>query len=127
MWLVDFISADHTSSCERSVPDARKTHYQGYVMISPATNLPFTSVDTDRLLGLADSFLEDWGQSEADESAEFRDPDYPERCKEWDAIRPLLVAAPIMLSLIAELISCADPQRDFKEIKQARDLVRDLG
>ena len=54
----------------------------------------FTSVDADRLLGLADQFIEDWEET-ARESG-----DVPElkralkRKEEFAAIRPLLMAAP---------------------------------
>lgn len=52
----------------------------------------FTSEDADRLLQLADQFLEDWEENEGKE-----DPDCVERRKEWDGIRPLLAAAPLLL------------------------------
>lgn len=52
----------------------------------------FTSEDADRLLGLADQFLEDWEENEGKD-----DPECAERRAEWDAIRPLLTAAPVLL------------------------------
>jgi hypothetical protein len=51
-----------------------------------------TTEDVDRLLGLADQFLEDWAE-DAVQGGE-RDPRYEERQAEWQHIRPLLVAAP---------------------------------
>src|ERR1700675_2083307 len=57
----------------------------------------FTSDDANRLLQLADQFLTDWEEV----AHEGRDPEDIEevwqRRREWDAIRPILVAAPAML------------------------------
>ena len=61
-------------------------------MSTPAIN-SFTPQDADRLLGLADQFLEDWEQNEGKD-----DPECVERRTEWNAIRPLLAAAPTLLS-----------------------------
>lgn len=64
----------------------------------------FTSVDADRLLGLADQFIEDWEET-ARESG-----DVPElkralkRKEEFAAIRPLLMAAPEMAGMIRGLV-----------------------
>ena len=55
----------------------------------------FTTADADRLLGLADRYLEDWAE-DAIEAGE-RDEVYEERNAEWQAIRPMLVAAPDLL------------------------------
>ncbi len=55
----------------------------------------FTTADADRLLGLADQFLEDW---EGDEGSD--DLESEERRTEYDAIRPLFVAAPEMLEVL---------------------------
>jgi hypothetical protein len=52
----------------------------------------FTVEDADRLLQLGDQFLEDWEENESKD-----DPDCHERRAEWDAIRPLLAAAPDLL------------------------------
>lgn len=49
--------------------------------------------DAGRLLGLADQFLEDREQHEGHD-----DPECKERRQEWDAIRPMLAAAPDMLA-----------------------------
>jgi hypothetical protein len=54
----------------------------------------FTTADADRLLGFADRYLEDWAE-DAIQAGE-RDEIYEERNAEWEAIRPLLVAAPDM-------------------------------
>ena len=66
-------------------------------MINPVTNEPFTEADVDRILGLADQFLEDWEQNEGE-----HDPEGIERRKEWDALRPLLVQAPVLLMLLSD-------------------------
>jgi hypothetical protein len=52
----------------------------------------FTTADADRLLGLADQFLEDWAETARrhDEPAD----DCEERAAEWEEIRPLLRSAP---------------------------------
>lgn len=55
----------------------------------------FTTADADRLLGLADQFLEDWEQNEGRD-----DPECVRRRKEYDAIRPIFVAAPVMLAAL---------------------------
>jgi hypothetical protein len=55
----------------------------------------FTTADADRLLGLADQFLEDWAENAIQSGAP--DEEYEERHAEWQAIRPLLVAAPDLL------------------------------
>jgi hypothetical protein len=67
-------------------------------MINPVTNLPFTSADVDRILGMADCFLEDWENNEGHPN-NINDPldgdearECAERRKEWDALRPLIVA-----------------------------------
>lgn len=54
-----------------------------------------TTEDVDRLLQLADAFLDQWAE-DAVQSGE-RDPDYEELVDEWQALRPLLVAAPKLL------------------------------
>lgn len=64
---------------------------------------PFTTADADRLLGLADQFMADW---EANEGK--HDPECAERRAEWNAIRPLLVQAPAMLTVIQTMIERAD-------------------
>ena len=54
----------------------------------------FTTADADHLLGFADRYLEDWAE-DAIQAGE-RDEVYEERHAAWQAIRPLLVAAPDM-------------------------------
>jgi hypothetical protein len=63
----------------------------------------FTTADADRLLGLADQFMEDWEGNEGK-----HDPECAERRAEWNAIRPLLVQAPAMLTAIRTIIERAD-------------------
>jgi hypothetical protein len=58
----------------------------------------FTAEDADRLLQLADQFLEDW--EDDDGKDEFSAAECKQRRKEWDAIRPLLVAAPRLLAVL---------------------------
>jgi hypothetical protein len=55
----------------------------------------FTTADADRLLGLADQFLEEWVENAIQAGPE-RDMEYEARNAEWQAIRPLLVAGPDM-------------------------------
>ena len=58
----------------------------------------FASEDADRLLQLADQFLTDWEEDDGKDETERAD--CKERRTEWDAIRPLLVAAPDMLEAL---------------------------
>lgn len=55
----------------------------------------YSRADVDRLLGLADQFLDDWAEDAV--QGDKRDPAYEQRTQEWAAIRPLLLAAPEML------------------------------
>jgi hypothetical protein len=59
-----------------------------------------TTADADRLLGLADQFLQDWTETvrRHGESA----AGCKERAAEWEAIRPLLARAPQFLALLDE-------------------------
>jgi len=41
-----------------------------------------------------------------------------------EAWGPLFEAAPELLECVRELLACADPQRDHKEIKKARQVLR---
>ena len=63
----------------------------------------FTSADADRLLALADQFLEDWESNEGK-----HDPECKERRAEWDAIRPLLVRAPQLLKALEDAFTLLD-------------------
>jgi hypothetical protein len=63
----------------------------------------FTTADADRLLGLADQFLEDWETNEGK-----HDPECRERRAEWDAIRPLLVRAPRLLAALKDAFTLLD-------------------
>lgn len=58
----------------------------------------FTLENADRLLGLADQFLEDWESEGKD------DPECRERRAEWDAIRPLLANAPRLLTIVQDAL-----------------------
>jgi hypothetical protein len=64
------------------------------------TTRTFTTADADRLLGLADQFLEDWAET----SRRHGEPadDCEERAAEWEAIRPLLCSAPHFFELLNE-------------------------
>lgn len=70
-----------------------------------------TSQDIDRLLGLGDQFLEDW---EVSYGACLEGDDYPERKAEWDAARPLMVAAPEMFAILKDVV--ADYEGRFGEV-----------
>jgi hypothetical protein len=80
---------------------------------TPITATPIITADADRLLGLADQFLEDWEQNEG-----AYDPECHERRLEWNAIRPLFLAAPAMLKALDTIAATplwgepiADPER----------------
>jgi|HubBroStandDraft_6_1064221.scaffolds.fasta_scaffold3689448_1 hypothetical protein len=57
--------------------------------------------DVDRLLGLADQFLDDWAEDAVQGGKP--DEDYEQRSTEWKVIRPLLVSAPVMLKGLKEI------------------------
>jgi len=80
-------------------------------------NSPFTTQGADRLLGLADQFLEDW---EANEGK--CDPECAERRADYNTIRPLFVAAPKMLEAL-QLIE-VDKDGDGFICQEAMDQVR---
>ena len=52
----------------------------------------FTTAEADRLLGLADQFLQDWAETAHRHGEAAKECE--ERAAEWDAIRPLLALAP---------------------------------
>ncbi len=70
--------------------------------------ITFTTADADRLLGLADQFLEDWEQNEGK-----GDPECAQRRKEYDAIRPIFVAAPAMLAALE--VACSVREAEMAE------------
>lgn len=89
----------------------------------------FTTADADRLLGLADQFMEDWEENEGQ-----RDPECIERRREWDALRPLLMQAPALFkALEAWAFADADPAAArskgyYNRAREQRDaLLRQLG
>lgn len=59
------------------------------------------NTDVDRLLGLADQFLDDWAEDAV--QAGKPDRDYEERMAEWTATRPVLLAAPSFLKTLVEI------------------------
>lgn len=65
--------------------------------------MKFTQQDVDRLLGLGDQFLEDWGAHEGEGTPEFN-----EREAEWKAVRPLLTTAPVMRDLLERFAGNAE-------------------
>ncbi|WP_263359917.1 hypothetical protein [Acidicapsa ligni] len=66
--------------------------------------------DADRLLGLADQFLDDWAEDAVQEGK--RDEDYEQRSAEWSAIRPLLISAPALLKGLKEIAICCEGSPD---------------
>ncbi len=65
-----------------------------------------TSADVDRLLGLADRFLDDWAEDAV--QTDQQDKEYENRSEEWHAIRPLLLSAPEMLRGLRSIIAFCD-------------------
>lgn len=65
-----------------------------------------TAADVDRLLGLADQFLEDWAEDAV--QTDQQDREYENRSDEWRAIRPLLLSAPEMLRGLRSIIALCD-------------------
>jgi hypothetical protein len=78
-------------------------------IIEPLTVTGFSVADADRLLQLADQFLDDWAEDAVQSG--IRDPDYEERVDEWNAIRPLLVHAPALFAAL-EAQERADAEAD---------------
>jgi hypothetical protein len=80
--------------------------------IGRASKLPartidsWSSEDVDRVLGLADQFLEDWAE-DAVQSGQ-RDVAYEERASEWSAMRPLLLVAPELLKGLRNIVSLCE-------------------
>jgi hypothetical protein len=70
----------------------------------------FSKADIDRLLGLADQFLDDWAE-DAVQSGQ-RDPNYEERSSEWAAVRPLLLAVPELLRGLKGIVALCDGSPD---------------
>jgi hypothetical protein len=89
----------------------------------------FTTADADRLLGLADQFMENWEKNQGR-----GDPECIERRGEWDAIRPLLVQAPALFHTL-EAWAFADADRAaaerkgyYEHAREQRDqILRQLG
>jgi hypothetical protein len=68
----------------------------------------FTTNDADRLLGLADQFLEDWEDNVGKD-----DPEYAARRAEWDAIRPQLASAPKLMSALRQAVAALNAKPRF--------------
>jgi hypothetical protein len=66
--------------------------------------------DVDRLLGLADQFLDDWAEDAVQGGK--RDENYEQRSTEWKAIRPLLLFAPAMLKGLKEVAHFSQDSSD---------------
>jgi hypothetical protein len=73
--------------------------------------------DVDRLLGLADQFLDDW----AEDAVQGVKPDegYEQRSAEWVTIRPLLLSAPAMLKGLKEIVYFCQGSHDPAAIRCA--------
>lgn len=75
----------------------------GHASGSPVSAIDsWSPEDVDRVLGLADQFLEDWAE-DAVQSGQ-RDAAYEERSSEWSAMRPLLRAAPELLRGLKNIV-----------------------
>lgn len=82
----------------------------------------FDTGHADRLLGLADQFLEDWEKSDA------KDPEVIQRRSEYDAIRPLFMTAPSMLTVLRGICQGIAPLPDgafqiVREFEDRRDWI----
>ena len=82
-------------------------------MTSTTQKSESATAHVDRILGLSDQFLEDWKESDKD------DLEYKERQKEYDDLRPLLVAAPLMLSVLKKIYTGLDvlPDGAFRVVR----------
>ena len=66
-----------------------------------------TTMDVDRVLGMADQFLEDWRESVDDDTA--RDSELEEREQEWSVIRALILhRVNAHDALVSALQSCVE-------------------
>ena len=73
--------------------------------------MKFTTADADRLLGLADQFLEDWDEDSRLAAPNEERAEFTQRRAEWDDIRPLLMQAPALFkALEAWAFADADPE-----------------
>lgn len=82
------------------------------MITNPIDGQPYTGACVDRILGLADQFLEDWeaGRIGSPRKRNIKtEPDLEcvERRKEYDALRPMLVAAPRLLQLLEAIVQNA--------------------
>jgi hypothetical protein len=80
--------------------------------------MQFSTQDADRLLGLADEFLADWEENEGK-----GDPECLKRRTDYNAIRPLFVAAPALLAAL--LLVEVDKEGDGFICREAMDQVRE--
>jgi hypothetical protein len=92
-------------------------------IIEPLVVTGFSVADADRLLQLADQFLDDWAEDAVQSG--IRDPDYEERVDEWNAIRPLLVHAPALFAAL-EAQEAAEAETDGSRRWQLLDCARQL-
>jgi hypothetical protein len=70
----------------------------------------YSTADVDRLLSLADQFLEDWAEDAVHSGT--RDVEYEERSAEWAIVRPLLLAAPELLKGLKDIIALCENSPD---------------
>lgn len=84
------------------------------------------SAAADRLLSLADQFLENWGADEDDVADGDKDPELAQRRAEWAAIRPLFAAAPTLLSASVD-IGLAGDVRDELRRAQLQEAIAEAG
>jgi hypothetical protein len=95
----------------------------------------FTYEDVARLLGLGDQFLDDWEENEGADPSSDCYAECKARRQEWDAIRPLLLAAPGLLKTLQDELTVLDaeartwagfPATDpaYIELENRRDKIR---
>lgn len=75
---------------------------------------PIDVAATDRLLGLADQFIENWEVDAAQDLGPGSDRELEERKAEWAAIRPLLADAPKLLSLCVDIARAGDVRQEHR-------------
>lgn len=81
--------------------------------------------DVDRILGIADQFLADWSETDAEQPAADRDATLPARVNEWDTVRPLLVAAPQLADIVEKMLAHV-PEKDAVLRAEAVALLKSL-
>ena len=64
-----------------------------------------TADEVDRIVAIADQFLEDWCETDEEQPLSDRDDKLTSQLQEWHCVRPLLVAAPRLADLVEKILA----------------------